>query len=754
MSMNASEMEFYETYADRCMNGSGASCVCACPFNLDIPLFIDKLKIHSYTGAYNIYQESVVFPEIVSQICPAPCKAHCVFGDAPIQLPILERTCVANIKDKGPSFYNMPARTTHIAIVGAGLSGLTCALKLRMKNYKVTVFEKSDRIGGNLWNLLDSAIFMEDIETQFEYFPYDLRLNTEITDLDSLAEFDAVYIATGSDGLGFGLVEDMNRKSYGSTRPGFFLGGRLIGGGDMDAIEHGKIASFSIELYLQIKKMDGVDTTYHVDHCQFPPPKAAAKGSEAAVEPADGELYDRDEVEAEAGRCLKCDCSACYDRCELMQSIRQYPTKMVKDAVVSMFPVPELEGKRISTRIIGTCLQCGACKDFCPTDIDLEKFFSDFRHMMAEEGSFPPPFHNFFVQDYLFTETDDVRVVRPAPNGEKGKYAFFPGCQLGGVVPEAVLKTYGLLLEKMPDTSYMAACCGVPAHWAGKGELFQEHLKRLREDWASLGEPTLILACVTCQKTFEAFLPEISTVSLYTLLADYSFPDALAGAGERVAVFDPCASRRWEESQKSVRDLAQMAGYELEELENSGPEAVCCGYGGHAHIAKNGYTDRITAKRVGESDLPYLAYCANCKESFVEQGKACKHILEVLFGLDTQQEAVKKSDRRQNRRQLKADMLETFWGEKDLAVFSPYDSLIIDEALSEKMNKSYIVADEIYKAIQSVEESGRVIYNPDTGVRIAHIRIGDMTYWSKYSKRDEGVYELHSAYSHRLNIEE
>ncbi len=118
---------------------------------------------------------------------------------------------------------------------------------------------------------------MADIEAQFEDFWYDLQLNTEITDLESLKEFDAVYIATGSEGNDFGLAEGMNRKSYGSTQPGLFLGGRLIGGSEMDAIEHGKIASFSIEKYLQIGKMDGVDTTYHVDACLFSAPKAARK---------------------------------------------------------------------------------------------------------------------------------------------------------------------------------------------------------------------------------------------------------------------------------------------------------------------------------------------------------------------------------------------------------------------------------------------------------------------------------------------
>ena len=749
--MNKSEREFYEKYTSSCMHGGEASCACACPFNLEVALFVDKIKINSYTGAYRLYQESVVFPEIVSHICPAPCKAHCVFGEEAIQLPTLEKTCLANIKDKKPSFYNMPPKSTRVAVIGAGLSGLTCALKLRMKNYGVTIFEKSDRIGGNLWNLLDSEIFMADIETQFEYFGYDVKLNTEITDLDALAaEFDAVYIATGSDGADFGLTGEMDRKSFGSSRPGVFLGGRLIGGSDMDAIEHGKIASFSIEKYIQIGKMDGVSTTYHVDSCNFPAPKAASRECPPATIPSGGEIYTKEEAQAEARRCLKCDCSACYDRCELMQSIRQYPVKMAKDALVSLFPIAELDGKRISTHVVGTCLQCGACRDFCPTGIDMEKFFNDFRGHMVNDGTWPA-FHNFFVEDFKFSEKDDVRAVLSAPDGKKGEYAFFPGCQLGGSSPEAVKKTYSFLLEKLPGTSLMMMCCGVPAHWAGQAEMFREHVDRIRSEWEGLGKPTLILACMSCQKTFEMFLPEISVVSLYEVLSGLELPAATTGG--TAAVFDPCSSRKRGEVQKSVRALAQGAGYALEELENYGEEAECCGYGGHTHFAKPAYTAAITEKRVSQSELPYIVYCANCRESFAEKGKECRHILDVIFGIETRPGAATKSDRRQVRRALRAEMLEEFWGEGG-EVFSPYDHLVINGALREMMHERYIVADDLFEAIRIAEESGRVLYDPETKLRIAHLRVGDRTHWTTYIKNEDGGYELQSAYSHRVNIVE
>jgi ATP:corrinoid adenosyltransferase len=170
------------------------------------------------------------------------------------------------------------------------------------------------------------------------------------------------------------------------------------------------------------------------------------------------------------------------------------------------------------------------------------------------------------------------------------------------------------------------------------------------------------------------------------------------------------------------------------------------------------HTARLCGGRRGKAcqaiGFALLVYCANCRETFAEKGKECRHILDVIFGVESRREAVTKSDRRQNRRQLKADMLEEFWNEKSGSVFSPYDSLIISDELSAKMTGNYIVSDDILKAIQNTEESGRVVYNPDTNIRIAHLRVGDRTFWAMYVKNANGSYELKNAYSHRLNIEE
>ena len=82
--------------------------------------------------------------------------------------------------------------------------------------------------------------------------------------------------------------------------------------------------------------------------------------------------------------------------------------------------------------------------------------------------------------------------------------------------------------------------------------------------------------------------------------------------------------------QAGVRDLAARAGVGVEELEERNR---CCGHGGHIRTANPALYDEITTHRVEASDKPYIVYCANCREVFASKGKECAHILDVAFGL-------------------------------------------------------------------------------------------------------------------------
>ena len=743
----------YESYAADCLNGQKASCICACPFNLDVRTLINKIKIKSFSAAYRLYRNQVVFPEIVSALCPAPCRKACVLKGKPIDLPLLEKTCVASMRDKTPNRYNMPKKPQSIAIIGAGLSGLACAQKLASKNYDVTVYEKADSIGGRLWELMSPEEFLKDIETQFQFAQYELHTGTEITTLEAL-QYDAVYIATGKNGDDFGLADGMHAPSLSTQKSGVFLGGRLIGGSDMEAIMQGAVAAASIEKYIQTGQMGGIEETFHQSKCSLEFPIITGD-TKPPVQPASFQYYTPEEAVMEAGRCLLCNCTACRDNCELLQSVGKLPKRLVDDAIVSLFPVAGLEGQRIATRTIASCQQCGACAQSCPKDIDMELFYRDFRQLLVQDKTFPAAFHDYFIRDMAFSASDDSYLAHSAPDGKHSGYAFFPGCQLGGSNPEYVLKTYQYLLDKMPGTALMMACCGIPAEWAGEKGILESHLAKLRTDWERLGKPVLILACPTCQKAFARFLPEIESVSLYEIIEKKGLPEGCAAVQkETAAVFDPCASRYFPVAQESVRRLAANAGYSLVELESSRDNAKCCSYGGHTHLANPKLVDTVTRNRIGESDAPYITYCANCRDTFLAAGKDSLHILDVAFGLLPAPEKPNRSKSRLKRRTLKPLLLGEFWGEHLDMPEDPGKVLKMSDELKQKLSMLFILEEDILRTIRESEASGRVIKDASSSVCHAHMEIGAITYWATYTTLEGGSYSLRSAYSHRMEIEE
>ena len=138
----------------RCMDCGIPFCHQGCPLGNLIPDWNDLVYRDRWRAAIDRLHTTNNFPEFTGKLCPAPCEGSCVLGinDDPVTIKSIEASIIDRAWDEGWVVPQPPSTRTwkKVAIVGSGPAGLAAADQLNKAGHSVTVFEKSDRIGGLL----------------------------------------------------------------------------------------------------------------------------------------------------------------------------------------------------------------------------------------------------------------------------------------------------------------------------------------------------------------------------------------------------------------------------------------------------------------------------------------------------------------------------------------------------------------------------------------------------------------------------
>jgi hypothetical protein len=323
-----------------------------------------------------------------------------------------------------------------------------------------------------------------------------------------------------------------------------------------------------------------------------------------------------------------------------------------------------------------------------------------------------------------------------------------------------VLSSYRYLQERLADgVGVMLGCCGAPAYWAGRDDLFKESLAALRTQWEQMRRPTVITACSTCLSIFREHLPAMHTVSLWQVLEEYGLPlDTCTASGSTVTIADPCSTRHDRETQGSVRRIVKSIGIAIAELPLSGDKPECCGYGGlmfntNPKLAKDVVTKRLVAGNGHE----YLAYCAMCRDHLAAGGARVSHLIELLFptvagGDPAARGWISWSQRRTNRARVKQVILREL-GEKGDDEVEQYASILLEmtSEVKRRIDERRILEDDVRAVIDHAERTGRRLRNNDNGQYRACHQSGNVTFWVDYTPGDDR-FTVHNAYCHRMNI--
>jgi glutamate synthase (NADPH/NADH) small chain len=154
--------EFYLRLSDeaaaiqgaRCMDCGIPFCMSGCPVNNIIPDWNDLVYRQDWKNAIQVLHSTNNFPEFTGRVCPAPCEEACVLriNADPVGIKSIEHAISDKAWEEGWVRPQAAPRKSgkKVAVVGSGPAGLACAQQLARAGHDVTVFEKSDRIGGLL----------------------------------------------------------------------------------------------------------------------------------------------------------------------------------------------------------------------------------------------------------------------------------------------------------------------------------------------------------------------------------------------------------------------------------------------------------------------------------------------------------------------------------------------------------------------------------------------------------------------------
>ena len=724
----------YNVFAEKCFRDTPPPCAAVCPLDIDVREFIRLMRKGSVRSAYKVIQRSLIFPSVVTEICPEMCKDSCVrghLGDESIDLKSLEKICVEKMAGKKPERYNIPPKKKTAAVIGAGLSGLACAYRLASFGYAVTVYDRNSLVGGLLPENVDRQWAHDEIMREFSAVRCTFVLNTEITSLEAI-EADAFYIATGAGGSAF------RDRADNGCRGMLLRGGRLTGAALMEAMRMGLTAAERINNELLTDRAsDHIEEDMAVPFRQADPRYYELHYDTAipAEIPAKGE--------AEAFRCMRCNCSECYDVCPLMEKHRQYPKKICNEIIVTLKPN---KSRRTAVRLIMGCTECGACREACPEQIDMGKCLQEARTDFYESGAMSPAFHDYWLCDMEFSESDKVRLLQVRDETRPADILYFPGCQLPASMPELAARSYEALEQAGSNPAVLLGCCGVPAKWAGRKDRYRSIRSQLIADWESLGRPLLVTACPSCLENLKSLHPDLQVISYYHYAALH--PELLKISGTdtagklRVKVIDPCSSTAESGMAEDVRHLLDLAGYEIINRE---PDPACCGFGGHIYNAVPALHDTFAARRFDPAEDPDMiaaSYCANCRDILACRGADARHVLGMLLDVHEEHRRPPELSERRSNRLAARNYLEKAGHADDADVpskaltdetGSKEMTILIPEKLIDKMDRGLILRDQVNDLICEAEETGGKIYDEGDNNFIAHRRFGTVTIWAVYS---------------------
>lgn len=200
-------------------------------------------------------------------------------------------------------------------------------------------------------------------------------------------------------------------------------------------------------------------------------------------------------------------------------------------------------------------------------------------------------------------------------NKETKNRVFAPGCALMLYKPALVKKVHFMLNELFGEMDLHLTCC--------------QHEPDL--------EPgtVVINICPGCNNRFANDYRDISTISLWEILAEtdsFPFPDY---RGRSMSIIDACPTRDQEKIHDAIRALLKMMNINLVEPKNTRTKSTCCGDSFYGLIPVEEVKELMVKRTSEMPENDVVVYCISCAKAVYNGGKNSRYLVDLLFNEET-----------------------------------------------------------------------------------------------------------------------
>jgi glutamate synthase (NADPH/NADH) small chain len=195
----------------RCLYCFDAPCTMACPTNIDVPAFIQKISTGNLRGSARVILSANILGHSCGRVCPTEvlCEGACVMhekGEQPIEIGRLQRHAVDYVLDKHVQLFCAGAPNgKRVACIGAGPASLACGAELAKWGYNVTILDRNEAPGGLTtygiaaykMRAADSIREADLLREMGVTFRQTVEVGRDLTFAELEKDFDAIFVGVG-----------------------------------------------------------------------------------------------------------------------------------------------------------------------------------------------------------------------------------------------------------------------------------------------------------------------------------------------------------------------------------------------------------------------------------------------------------------------------------------------------------------------------------------------------------------------------